>query len=286
MLGPRIIFGAAEDIEKTEQPIPQEIAPPYAEIVKMSPRASRWYEFMMQESQRPNFEGWLRSRFCEQYALPGRSLAGAKFALEPVSQITDGGLLVPVFEFRRQRHYQSFLRRTDLSLVQGTTLALDVEEDMRPLSIVFVCAEYIRGHLEPRQIKRHEKIHATDPLIYERKTSDAPALNELIAVIGEVTDPEGDLLTVDSIPGFWRQVFRDVSRFSPSLMKILATGKKTEYPIDELVSSMCQFVKDITRNRSNRQVVRMIMSCRDFDELIAKLYQVYPEIFKSEGLVD
>jgi hypothetical protein len=153
---------------------------------------------------------------------------------------------------------------------------------MRPVSIIVYCKEQLPGSMSPEQIRGHETVHGLDPNLWERTDVDALILDEMISTIGELAIKSLDLATAKTSVSFWMSYYRKIEQVSPSLLNILGLDiHETEYSLVALAKATVTFIENITAKRENSEIVRMMMSCKNFSQLLPKLKMMFPNGYNS-----
>lgn len=129
--------------------------------------------------------------------------------------------------------------------------------------------------MPPDQIRRHESVHAIDPLLESRNEGDTIILTEMIATIGEFASKEGDIFALETFPEFWEGYLKKVKEFTPSFFKIFHVKNGASFK--EAAGLIVSFVNKITSLRNNTDLVRTIIDCRSFSEFAEKLETIMPD---------
>jgi len=212
-----------------------------------------------------------------QYKVSPQLFIRSQFRTESVNHISGNKLQVPILEFSA-RDYANLLRQCGLTTAQGYSFQVPIQANMRPVSIVVVCREQIPGQMPPDQIKDHEKIHAIDPLLHERKSVDSNLITEMIATIGEITGPDLNFIRVNTSEGFWMGYLSRIRTVSPELLQVLKVDTQGRSLTREILAKAIKdIIYDITLKRSNNDIVLGLMSCRNFKDVLVELKKIAPE---------
>lgn len=155
----------------------------------------------------------------------------------------------------------------------------DFSRPMRSIDLIVVSEQPV-NHIPAQQVVRHESLHGVDVLRLD-PNDEGIILNEMVATIGECATPELDQHKVVTAPGFWLSYIAGFEQVSPEFCEVF--GLKGDVTNQKIAFAIVEFIKRITAGPDNSKVVRMLMSCRDFAELLEKVKVLMPDDFVPDG---
>lgn len=257
-------------------------APTYQEIIVSSDESvKKWYQFLItaaSNEQKISLVIILIRKLMAKYDVSAKYFADVSYEVVRKEYLADNQMWVPALAFHTKESYLAFTRAAKLSAAQGRSFQITLEDDMRPVSVIVYCKEQLPDSLTPEQIRDHEAVHALDPNLWERNDVDALILIELIATIGELATPNYDSSGAKTKVSFWMSYYREIKqKVSPSLLHILGLEVwESDYSLVELAQATVTFIEKITVKKRNSEIVRMLMSCENFSQVLGKLKLMFP----------
>lgn len=256
-------------------------APTYQEIIAGADESvKRWHQFLIAavtNEQKITVMVMLTRELIAKYNLKPGLFADVSYEVVKKEYLSDQQIWAPAIAFPTKETYLAFNKAAKLSMAQGRSFQITLEEGMRPISIIVYCKEQLPDSLRPEQVRGHEAGHALDPNLWQRSDVDALILDELISTISELATPQLDNIGAATSAGFWMGYYREMKQVSPSLLHILGLDIwRTNYSLVELAQATVNFISDVTTKKPNSEIVRMLMNCKNFSQVLGQLKQMFP----------
>lgn len=270
----------------------------YKDIVSKSESSRNWFYIITQILPSLNKNELIRS-ICSELHMwsvsQGGNLDLHKFP--HIQHITWEDIGLPVLSFNRIDDYQKFMRTLWYQRVpQGVSIPVDLNSLLkrmwvsnyptptRPIHILVYCMSQLPwGAMPSDQILTHETVHGIDPLLeVRRESSDSLILTEMIATIREFASNDWDFFRLNTLPEFWSGYLRQVHTFSLDFFEVLKIPSNSL--ITDIANAITRFVYELT-TRNNTEMVKLLMKCRTFKELLDELRILMPNQYRSRSQV-
>ena len=281
----------------------------YLEIVRDVPIASIWFDRTTEITEKLDLDRLSQSQvnralihsLIEFKNLHGVSIDNASVTFESSDQIeniTGHRLRLPKITFSDEASYRAFMEKLGGSdTTQGTTTSLDYSMFLRrlgipseifskPLRIAIFCKEQIPNSRPPKQIERHEIGHSLDPRCELRRVTgqnNPGVLNELVAVVSEfaTNDPWDNHSKLSTSPIWWSRYITEHP--SPAMKKVLKLDQEEPTMTVDVVNALSSFVSRVSGGElGNINLVRVLMECDSFDDLLVQLGNIFPAQYPEE----
>lgn len=276
--------------------------PSFGHITSQNQRAHNWLQVM--ESILPDLLSRLDQESFQRAVIGGlpptsqintASLSSGNLSFRSfphIRHITGTDIPVCTLSFSDPSSYARFMGQIGYRTPpQGVAIRLDAgrflaamnipdfPEPLRAIHMVAYCEKQLPDSMPPAQILQHETVHAIDPLLDTRQQPDTLIITEMIATIGEFASVENDLTTLNSLVSFWESYLKKITLFSPEFFTVF--NLQPDASISETAEAIRKFVSQITLKYRNTDLVRMLMSCTSFADLLRSLQELMPVTYQD-----